>query len=134
MQDLLTLARRGVAATEVVNLNHVISEYLHSPEYEKLELYHPKVRLKSSLETNLLPIMGSPVHLSKTIMNLVSNAAEAMIDGGTIRISTENRYIDRPIGGYDHVKEGDYVTLAVSDTGVGIPHKDIEKIFEPFYT
>ncbi|MBE9574093.1 MAG: PAS domain S-box protein [Proteobacteria bacterium] len=134
VQDLLTLARRGVAATEVVNLNHVISEYLHSPEYEKLELYHPKVRPRTNLETNLLPIMGSPVHLSKTIMNLVSNAAEAMVDGGTILISTENRYVDRPIRGYDHVKEGDYVTLTVSDTGVGIPHKDIEKIFEPFYT
>jgi len=134
VQDLLTLARRGVATTEVVNLNHVISEYLHSPEYEKLELYHPKVRSKTNLETNLLPIMGSPVHLSKTIMNLVSNAAEAMIDGGTILVSTENRYVDRPIRGYDHVKEGDYVTLAVSDTGVGIPEKDIEKIFEPFYT
>jgi PAS domain S-box-containing protein len=134
VQDLLTLARRGVAATEVVNLNHVISEYLHSPEYEKLELYHPEVRPKTHLETNLLPIMGSPVHLSKTIMNLVSNAAEAMIDGGIIHISTENRYIDRPVRRYDHVKEGDYVTLTISDTGVGIPQKDIEKIFEPFYT
>jgi PAS domain S-box-containing protein len=134
VQDLLTLARRGVAATEVVNLNRVISDYLNSPEYEKLVQYHPKARLKSNLETNLLPILGSPVHLSKTIMNLVSNAAEAMIDGGTITISTENRYIDRPIKGYDHVEEGDYVTLAVSDTGVGIPQKDIEKIFEPFYT
>ena len=134
VQDLLTLARRGVAATEVVNLNHVISDYLNSPEYEKLIEYHPKVRSKTNLEANILPIMGSPVHLSKTIMNLVSNAAEAMIDGGTIHISTENRYIDRPIKGYDHVEEGDYVTLTVSDTGVGIPQKDIEKIFEPFYT
>ena len=134
VQDLLTLARRGVAATEVVNLNHVISNYLNSPEYEKLIQYHPKVRLRSNLETNLLPVLGSPVHLSKTIMNLVSNAAEAMIDGGTIHISTENRYIDRPIKGYDHVDEGDYVTLSVSDEGVGIPQKDIEKIFEPFYT
>ncbi len=134
VQDLLTLARRGVATTEAVSLNHVISEYLHSPEYEKLQLYHPEVGLKTNLETNLLPILGSPVHLSKTIMNLVSNAAEAMIDGGTILVSTENRYVDRPIRGYDHVEEGDYVTLAVSDTGVGIPERDIEKIFEPFYT
>jgi PAS domain S-box-containing protein len=134
VQDLLTLARRGVAAPEVVNLKQVISNYLNSPEYEKLIQYHPKVRLKSNLETNLLPVLGSPVHLSKTIMNLVSNAAEAMVDGGIIHISTENCYIDRPIKGYDHVEEGDYVTLTISDTGVGIPQKDIEKIFEPFYT
>jgi len=134
VQDLLTLARRGVAATEVVSLNHVISDYLDSPEYEKLIQYHPKARLKTNLEPNLLPTLGSPVHLSKTVMNLVSNAAEAMIDGGTISISTENKYIDRPIKGYDQVEEGDYLTLTVSDTGVGIPQKDIEKIFEPFYT
>ncbi len=54
-------------------------------------------------------IIGSPVHLSKTIMNLVSNAAEAMPDGGNISIATENRYIDQPITGYDDVEEGDYV-------------------------
>ena len=134
VQDLLTLARRGVATTEVVNLNQVITEYLNSPEYEKLALYHPNVRMRTTLEAELLPILGSPVHLSKTIMNLVSNAAEAMSDGGAISISTENRYIDRPLKGYDHVEEGDYVTLTVSDKGVGIPQKNIEKIFEPFYT
>jgi CheY-like chemotaxis protein len=67
-------------------------------------------------------------------MNLVSNAAEAMLDGGKILISTENRYIDMPVRGYDHVEEGDYVTLTVSDAGVGISPEDMERIFEPFYT
>jgi len=134
VQDLLTLARRGVVATEVVNLNKVINSYLGSPEYEKLKEFHPDAKIKSDLETNLLNIMGSHVHLSKSIMNLVSNAAEAMTEGGTISISTENRYIDKPIRGYDHVEEGDYVILTVSDTGVGILPTDMERIFEPFYT
>jgi CheY-like chemotaxis protein len=67
-------------------------------------------------------------------MNLVSNAAEAMPEGGEISISTENQYIDRPVTGYDHVEEGDYVVLKVSDTGVGISKKDMDRIFEPFYT
>jgi len=131
---LLTLARRGVAVTEVVNLNTIISDYLKSPEFEKLESFYPHVTVKTDLETNLLNILGSPVHLSKSVMNLVSNAAEAMSNGGIIFISTENRYIDNPIRGYDNVKEGDYVTLTVSDTGVGISTEDMEKIFEPFYT
>ncbi|GAI78062.1 unnamed protein product, partial [marine sediment metagenome] len=134
VQDLLTLARRGVLVTEVVNFNQIISEYLKSPEYEKMRSYHTEVQIETDLKTDLLNISGSPVHLSKTIMTLVSNAAEAMPDGGGIFISTENRYIDRPVRGYDDVKEGDYVTLTVSDTGEGISSEDIERIFEPFYT
>jgi signal transduction histidine kinase/CheY-like chemotaxis protein len=134
VQDMLTLARRGVAVNEVVNLNQIISEYLQSLEHVKLSSFHPNTEFETDFETNLLNIMGSPVHLSKTIMNLISNATEAMPDGGTVYISTENRYIDRPIQGYDDVKEGDYVILSVSDTGIGISSEDIEQIFEPFYT
>ena len=134
VQDLLTLARRGVATMEVVNLNDIISKYLKSPEYKKLLSFHPLVKVNTDLVEDLLNISGSPVHLTKTVMNLVSNAAEAMPDGGTILISTENRYIDSPIKGYDDIKEGDYITLKVSDYGIGISSKDRERIFEPFYT
>jgi two-component system cell cycle sensor histidine kinase/response regulator CckA len=134
VQDLLTLARRGVAVTEVVNLSTIVSEYLISPECGKLKEFHPNVKLQTDLEADLLPILGSPVHLSKTVMNLVSNAAEAMPSGGTIFISTENRHADSPIRGYDRVEKGDYVILTVSDSGIGIPAEDIGKIFEPFYT
>jgi len=134
VQDLLTLARRGVSVTEAVNLNNTVTEYLISPEYETLKEFHPVVTFKKDLKEDLLYVLGSPVHLSKTIMNLVSNAAEAMPEGGEILISTENRYIDKPIRGYENVKEGYYVTLTVSDTGTGISKEDMEKIFEPFYT
>jgi CheY-like chemotaxis protein len=134
VQDMLTLARRGVAVTEVVKLNDIVSEYLQTPECEKLKSFHPGVKIETNLEENLLNIMGSPVHLSKTAMNLISNAAEAMPDGGKIIVSTQNRYISEPVKGYDDIKEGDYVTLAISDTGIGIPAGDMEKIFDPFYT
>jgi CheY-like chemotaxis protein len=67
-------------------------------------------------------------------MNLVSNAAEAMPSGGNIRIIAENRYIDRPISGYDNVNEGAYVAFAISDTGKGISAEEMERIFEPFYS
>ena len=67
-------------------------------------------------------------------MNLVSNAAEAMPEGGKLTVSTKVRYIDRLIRDYDHIKDGDYVILTISDTGSGISPDDIGKIFEPFYT
>ncbi|UCH21479.1 MAG: transporter substrate-binding domain-containing protein [Deltaproteobacteria bacterium] len=134
VQDLLTLARRGVAATEVVNLNSIITDYLQSPEFKKLESYYPNIRFETELETHLLNIMGSQVHLAKTVMNLISNASEATPYGGKILISTENRYVDTPVRGYDDVEEGDYVLLTISDTGVGISSEERERIFEPFYT
>ncbi len=134
VQDLLTLARRGVTATEVVNLNSIISEYLLSPEHERLQMNHPDVKVKPRLEANLLNIMGSPVHLSKSIMNLVTNAAEAMPEGGTIIVRSENRHLDKQMNFFDDIGKGDYVTLTVTDTGIGIPAQDLERIFEPFYT
>jgi len=134
VQDLLTLARRGVEATEVLKLNNVISDYLMSPEHAKLELNHPNLTIEKNLDKNLLNILGSPVHLSKTLMNLISNAAEAMPHGGNIVISTGNRHMDKIKNGFDDIDKGDYAILSVKDTGIGIAPEDVERIFEPFYT
>ena len=134
IEDLLTLARRGVTAADVINLNGVVSEFLKSPVLEKLKDYHPRVTFRTESDPNLLNIKGSPVHLEKTLMNLVSNAAEAISGEGEVTIRTESRYLDKPLRGYDEVKEGDYAVLTVSDTGMGIPAENRAKIFEPFYT
>ncbi|MCP4370860.1 MAG: PAS domain S-box protein [Deltaproteobacteria bacterium] len=134
VQDLLTLARRGVATLNPVNLNDIIIEYLQSPEYLNMKSYYPEIKVVDRLEPDLLNISGSHVHLSKTVMNIISNATEAIDATGEIIVSTQNCYIDRPVSGYDYIKEGDYVVLTVSDTGTGISPDDLERIFEPFYT
>ena len=134
VQDLLTLARRGVSVAEVVSLNRIVEDYLKSPEYQKTTSFHPHVSIQLDLYPALLNIIGSPIHLSKTLMNLVSNAVEAMPKGGQVQISTANRYIDTPLRGYDDIEEGDYVVVTVTDTGIGIAPNDLEHIFEPFYT
>lgn len=134
VQDLLTLARRGVASPEVINLNEVISEFYSSPVFDRLKAYHPNVTFRTELDKDLLHIKGSPIHLEKTVMNLISNAAEAISDRGEVTIRTENRYLDKTVRDYDEIKEGDYVVLTISDTGRGIAAADMGKIFEPFYT
>jgi PAS domain S-box-containing protein len=134
INDLLTLARRGVAVSEVVNLNQVITDYFKTPEFETLRAHHPQVTFRSDLEKDLLNTRGSPVHLGKTVMNLIVNAAEAISGAGAVAIGTRNRHLDRPTPGCDGLPEGDYVVMTVSDDGRGISTEDIGKIFEPFYT
>ncbi len=79
IHDLLTLARRVVNVAEVIDLNKLVLDSLRSPEFEKLKSYHLNVKIKTKFHDVLLYIKGSPIHLSKIIMNLLSNAAEAIL-------------------------------------------------------
>ncbi|MFC1876715.1 ATP-binding protein [Thermodesulfobacteriota bacterium] len=134
VQDLLTVAR-GVATTkEPLYLNDSVGDYLDSHEYKKLKQFHPTVTVKTNLDAGLFNIAGSHVHIRKVVMNLMSNAMQAIEGSGNITISTMNRYMDRPLQGYDDVNIGEYVVLSVSDDGFGISSDDLERIFEPFYT
>ena len=133
-QDLLTLARRGVQKTQVVNLKQIIEQYLSSPECDKLKSFHPHVVIETVFKENILAVKGSPIHLYKVIMNLVSNAAEAIPDGGLVRISLESRFVEHPIGDYEKIAKGNYTVLTVSDNGQGMKQEDLSRIFEPFFT
>jgi signal transduction histidine kinase len=134
VQDLLTVAR-GVATTKKpLNLNDMVSGYLHSAEFSMLKQFHSTVTVKTDLDTDLFNIGGSYEHIRKVVMNLVSNAAEAIASRGNVTIATMNCYMDRPLSGYTDVNIGEYVLLSVSDDGSGISSDELERIFEPFYT
>jgi len=134
VQDLLTVARGVATSKEPLNLNNIIGDYMNSPEFKNLEQFHPTVTVKTNLDTDLLKIGGSSVHIRKVVMNLVSNASEAIESSGNVTISTVNRYVDRPLRGYDDVTVGEYAILSVSDDGSGISSDDLDRVFEPFYT
>lgn len=134
VEDLLTLARRNIAGAEVEDLNVIIEESLGSPEFKKLMAAYPRVRVETDLEKELKSIAGSRFHLSKSLMNIISNGIEAMAEGGRLSIVTRNRCLDRPVNGYESVNVGDYAVLEVSDSGTGIDPAHIERIFEPFFT
>jgi len=134
VDDLLSLARRGVQSRTILNINKIVEDCRKSPEYANLLSHHPAVKVITDLDVDLLNISGSPVHLGKTLYNLLSNAAEAMPQGGTVAVKTANQYLEKPLQGYDQIRRGDYVVLSVSDTGGGIAANDLARIFEPFYT
>ncbi len=133
VQDLLTLTRRGIHHTSVLNLNHVIHGYYNSSAHHRLEKNFPEIYFNIDQEPYLLNLNGSESHISKMVMNLVMNAAEAVRGKGQVTIKTFNRYLDTSRGG-DEIPEGEYVVLRVSDNGGGISQADIKRIFEPFYT
>jgi PAS domain S-box-containing protein len=133
VQDLLTLARRGVQLTEVIDFNDIVAEFLKSPECDRLRVYHPDVILATDLYEQPAAIRGSAVHLIKGLMNVVTNAAEAMPDGGKILIAT----CKQPARELERIKDKtkeDYVVVSVTDNGTGIAREDIDRIFEPFFT
>jgi PAS domain S-box-containing protein len=134
VQDLLTLARRGVAARELLNLNQIVKECLASPEIQSLMRLHPNINISTSVQSDLFNIYGSSIHIFKSLSNLISNAVEAMPKGGRIEIATGNRYADKLVTGFDAVEEGEYAVLSVADSGIGIAESDKARIFEPFYT
>lgn len=134
VQDLLTVARGVAISKEPVNVNQIVEKYLESPNFKRLHEYHPGVTVETSLAKEHHNILGSRVHILKILMNLVSNGCEAMETSGRVLISTSYCFIDTPLYGYEDVAEGEYVILSVADQGKGINKKDLERIFEPFYS
>jgi PAS domain S-box-containing protein len=134
VQDLLTLARRGVATKKSINCNRIVGDFLNSPEYRSLIAKNDQIAVETHLAPDSLNLAGSALHISKTLMNLVANAIDAMPSGGAMTIATMNRYVDRPYTGFETIPEGEYTLLRVSDHGIGMPPEDLARIFEPFYT
>jgi CheY-like chemotaxis protein len=93
------------------------------------------VELRVSLEPELGNIKADPVQLEQVIMNLVVNARDAMPKGGKLSIETSNVYLDESYA-HEHVSvvPGEYVMLAISDTGCGMDEETRQQIFEPFFT
>jgi len=89
-----------------MNLNKVVEEHLDSPEHQTMAALHPSVNLKTDLDASLFNIQCSPIHIKKSLMNLVSNAFEAIPDSGTVTVSTANRYLNEPVSGYTEVRVG----------------------------
>jgi CheY-like chemotaxis protein len=81
------------------------------------------------------PALIDPSQLSTALLNLALNARDAMPDGGKLTLETRNVVLDENYAAMNsEVKPGNYVMIAVSDTGEGIPQNLLDKVFEPFFT
>jgi PAS domain S-box-containing protein len=124
-------SRKAESKTVVLDLNKEIISLK-----KILERTLPKmIDINLHLERELALVTADPVQIEQVLLNLGTNAADAMPEGGTLVIETENAtltddYLDSHIG----ARAGKYVLLSVSDTGEGMDKDIVEHIFEPFFT
>ncbi len=134
VSDLLTVARGASCKKEIHNFNVLVSGYVNSVECKEICSRYPGLKITSEMDSQLLNTSCSAVHITKSIMNLVNNAAEAIGENGRITIRTSNCYVESPIEGYERIEVGEYVLLQIEDDGHGISPQDLPHIFDPFYS
>jgi signal transduction histidine kinase len=94
-----------------------------------------QVEIESMLSHDAAPALIDPSQLSTAILNLALNARDAMPDGGKLTLETRNVVLDESYPSMSsEIRPGNYVMVAVSDTGQGIPGSVLDKVFEPFFT
>jgi two-component system cell cycle sensor histidine kinase/response regulator CckA len=130
-QSLLAFSRKKIMSPQAVDLNEVIK----IGQKLLLRLIREDIELKMELCPETLTVMADGIQLEQVFMNLVSNARDAMPNGGAVLIRTEPFTMDDTFThSHGYGKPGDYACISVSDTGVGMDEKTREKIFEPFFT
>jgi PAS domain S-box-containing protein len=129
VRELMVYAGKESATVELVDVSRIIQEML---EFLKVSVSKHAV-LEADLGKNLPPILANAAQLRQIVMNLVTNASDALGDrDGVIRLST--RCVRANDAQFGHLDEGDYTLLEVADTGCGMTPETQAKVFDPFFT
>lgn len=129
--QLLAFSRKQTLRPETLDMRDTLADLTHLLN----RLVGEKVTLTLSHDPVLQPIRADKRQLEQVLMNLVVNARDAMPSGGEIRIVTECTGLAEPMSRDQvTVPAGQYVTIKVSDDGVGIAADKLQKVFEPFFT
>jgi signal transduction histidine kinase len=128
---VLAFSQSGAGEREPVHVEEVVRE--------ALELFAgglaPNVRIETELRAGRAAMLGDPTQVHQVVMNLAANAAQAMPKGGVLRVSLRCARFDAPRAAtVGRVPAGEYLVLAVADTGTGIHAEVLERMFDPFFT
>jgi len=131
IHQLLAFSRRQILAPQIVDLDSIVT----STHKMLRRLVEENVRIDLRLSGNLRPISVDAGQMEQVLVNLVTNAKDAMPDGGSVVIETSNAVLDQSHQRtYPDVKPGPYTLLSVSDTGAGIDPDIAAQLFQPFVT
>ena len=130
-RQLLAFGRKQMQSLRVLDLNTVVGEITRMLP----RLIGEDIQLVFVPGVNLVKVKADPAQIEQVVMNLATNARDAMPQGGKLTIETSNVTLDQSyVQAHATVPAGEYALLAVSDSGQGIPAEHLHHIFEPFYT
>jgi two-component system, cell cycle sensor histidine kinase and response regulator CckA len=131
VQQVLSFARGVEGKHTVLQIKHVIREI-----QQIVEQTFPKfVTVQTEISKDLWTVTGNSTQLHQVLMNLCVNARDAMPEGGLLKITAENFFVNEAYARMNlEAKVGAYVLVTVSDQGTGIAPEIIDRIFEPFFT
>jgi signal transduction histidine kinase len=125
VKNILSFTRQPKPELKPLNINNILEELIHLSEPW---LKSKNINLISSLLPDIPLILGDSTHLQTLFLNLMTNAVDAMPNGGTLEIKTQKKL--NP----DHSDNGEFLEISIKDTGIGITEESKKKIFDPFYT
>lgn len=131
VSQLLAFARRRIVHPQPMNLNAHLQQALDMLQ----QILGEDIEITYHIDPNLGTVSADPAQIEQVLVNLVSNARQAMPHGGKLTIETQNTVLDADCAErHWEVQPGEYVLIAVSDTGDGIAPGHLPRLFEPFYT
>ncbi|MBI3709813.1 MAG: PAS domain S-box protein [Proteobacteria bacterium] len=130
-RQLLAFSRRQALDAKVIAINELVAAIMGLLRRTLGE----QIEIATVLAPDLWPAFVDPAQLESALVNLAINARDAMSGGGRLTIETANKQLDERYAGENvDVVPGDYVMLAVSDTGTGMAPNVLARAFEPFFT
>lgn len=135
VSDLVAITRGRTQQKTVENINDLVMQYLNSLEHGERLVQYPGVAIQTILKNEVNNVCCAPPQIHKLLLNLIGNAMEAVAADGMIEITTDNCLFSHPLHtGREAEQVSEYVRLTVADNGPGIDEKDVDQIFNPFYS
>jgi PAS domain S-box-containing protein len=127
---LLAFSRRQTLTPKPLVVNRLMTDFVELVR----RTVGPSIQVETIEAVGLWPTLVDANQLENALLNLCINSRDAMPNGGRITIETANKWIDERTARERNLEPGQYITICVSDTGVGIDRATLERVFEPFFT
>ncbi|MHC5737398.1 PAS domain S-box protein [Nostoc sp.] len=131
VKQVLSFARGYKGERTIIQVEYLISEIIQIAQ----QTFPKSIEFSTVIPEDIWAIAGDITQVHQVLMNLVVNARDALPDGGDIKISAENKFIDEAYTRMNlDAQAGHYIVISIADNGIGIPPEILDRIFEPFFT